>query len=345
MHRLPKAHYMQKHQATIKEIAQALNVSVSTVSRALKHDPRIGLRTRNRVQELAKQLHYVPNPGAVQLRKHRTLTIGVVLPSLQEEFFSMALTGIEDVLSENGYNVLVSQSREQQEREQKIIDSFIRSRVDGVIASVSATTSTGEHFKILQDFGIPIVFFDRAPTDLPAHRVRCNVLDGMRKAMHYLVVTKGLRDIALLNGPPALEISRERFAGFQKAVEMLGLQIPEAHLKTVDLSEADTCAKMEALCADGNCPQAILAFNDYVALHAMQWCKRHGLVPNKDITFVSFANLPITAYMDNPPAASIEQFAMEMGVQAAGILLEALLAEEELPFREVVLETVLVVHG
>lgn len=335
---------MQKHQATIKEIAQALNVSVSTVSRALKQDPRIGLRTRNRVQELAKQLHYVPNPGAVQLRKHRTLTIGVVLPSLREEFFSMALTGIEDILSENGYNVLVSQSREQQDREQKIIDSFIRSRVDGVIASVSATTVLADHFHTLREFGIPIVFFDRALPDFPAHRVRCNVLDGVQKAMHYLVETKGLRDIALLNGPPALEISKERLAGFLTAVESLGLDLPETYLKSVDLSEPDTCANMEALCFEGPRPQAILAFNDYVALHAMQWCKRQGWVPNKDITFVSFANLPITAYMDNPPAASIDQFAVEMGAQAAGILLEALQAEGELPFREVVLDTDLVVH-
>ena len=186
---------------------------------------------------------------------------------------------------------------------------------------------------------------DRVLADLPAHRVRCNVVDGVRKAMDYLVVTKGLREVALLNGPPALEISKERLAGFQKAVEILGLNIPDDYFKSVDLSEADTCANMEALCASGRPPQAILAFNDYVALHAMQWCKRQGLVPNKDITFVSFANLPITAYMDNPPAASIEQFAVEMGVQAARILLEALQAEEDLPFREVVLETDLVVHG
>jgi DNA-binding LacI/PurR family transcriptional regulator len=336
---------MQKHQATIKEIAAKLGVSASTVSRALQNDPRIGLRTRNRVIETARALHYVPNGAAAQLRRHRTRMIGVVLPSLREEFFSMAITSIEDVLDAQEYTVLMGQSRDKADRERHIVLSFIRSRVDGVIASLAADTTDYAHFAELREFGIPVVFFDRVPPDFPAHRVRCNITDGVLKAMRYLA-DRGIRQIALLNGPDNLDIAKERLTGFLQASAELNLEVFPHFIKSVDLTEADTQAKMQELCANSPLPQAIVAFNDYVALDAMQWCKRNGIVPNQDIVFVSFANLPITTYMDNPPAASIEQFAGRMGHSAASILLQALNFSnaEEMPFQEMMFDTELRVH-
>ncbi len=336
---------MQKHPSTIKEIAQALNVSVSTVSRALHNHPRIGLRTRQRVQDMARQMHYIPNSAAQLLRKHRTLTIGVLLPFLKEEFFSLAITGIEDVITPKDYNVIVSQSRNCFDREVKAIQSFLRSRVDGVIASISAETTDYAHFQKLQDYGIPLVFFDRVPRDFPAHRVRSEVVAGALAAMHYLL-QRGFTEIALLNGPTNLEVSQERLTGYQTAIAEYKLVVQPDFIKSVDLSQADTWAKMAELCRLPNRPQAVVAFNDYTALHAMQWCKQNGIVPNQDIVFVSFANLPVTDFIDNPPVASVEQFAYQMGEKAAELLM-ALLEKEvvlEVEPREIMIETRLVVR-
>ncbi len=335
---------MEKHQTTIKEIAQALNVSISTVSRALQGDPRIGLRTTQRVKELAKSLHYTPNPAALLLKKKKTSTIGIVLPFLKEEFFSMAITGIEDIISEKGYNVFVSQSRDSYEREVKAIKSFINSRVDGVIVSLSVETECYEHFKELEEYGIPVVFFDRTPVHFPAHTVKCNVLEGAFKVVDYLI-SRGITKIALLNGAKNLGVSKERLDGYSAAIHKNGIAFCSDYVKFTNLTKEDTEAKMLELLALDDKPQAIFAFNDYVALDAMQVCKHEGYVPNKDIHFVSFANLPICTYMENPPIASVEQFAYTMGTQAAQILIEVIDSPNtEEPFREIVLATEIRIH-
>ncbi len=335
---------MEKHQTTIKEIAQALNVSISTVSRALQGDPRIGLRTTQRVNELAKSLHYTPNPAALLLKKKKTSTIGVVLPFLKEEFFSMAITGIEDIISEKGYNVFVSQSRDSYEREVNAIKSFINSRVDGVIVSLSVETADYEHFKELEEYGIPVVFFDRTPIHFPAHTVKCNVLEGAFQVVNYLV-SRGITKIALLNGAENLGVSKERLEGYSAAIYKNGLEFSLDYVKFTNLTKEDTEIKMLELLALDDKPQAVFAFNDYIALDAMQVCKHEGYAPNKDIYFVSFANLPICTYMENPPIASVEQFAYIMGERAAQILIEVIdSTNKEEPFREIVLDTEIRIH-
>jgi DNA-binding LacI/PurR family transcriptional regulator len=314
------------------------------VSRALQDDPHIGLRTKQRVNDLAKSMHYTPNPAAVFLKKKKTSTIGIVLPYLKEEFFSMAITGIEDIISEKGYNVFVCQSRDSYEREVKAIKSFINSRVDGVIVSLSVETENYDHFKALEDFGIPVVFFDRTPTNFPAHTVKCNVLEGAKQAINFLL-SKDITKIALLNAAENLGVSQERLEGYRLAMRENNLEILPDYIKFTNLSVEDTELKMLELLTLEDKPQAIFAFNDYIALNAMQVCKQNGYMPNKDIYFVSFANLPICTYMDNPPIASVEQFANKMGETAAQILIEVIDADEkEVPFSEVVLETLLYIR-
>ena len=335
---------MEKHQTTIKEIAQMLNVSISTVSRALKGDPRIGLRTRQRVNELAKSMHYTPNPAALLLKNKKTFTIGVVLPYLKEEFFSMAITGIEDIISEQGYNVFVSQSRDSYDREVKAIKSFINSRVDGVIASLSVETENYDHFKELEEFGIPVVFFDRTPVNFPAHTVKCNIFEGAFQIINYLV-NRGIKKIALLNGSKSLGVSKERLDGYSSAMHKNGLNFTPEYVKFTNLTKEDTEVKILELLALDDKPQAILAFNDYVALDAMKVCKQQGYIPNKDIYFVSFANLPICTYMENPPIASVEQFAYTLGEKAAELLMEVINATHtEDTFKEVILGTEIRIH-
>ena len=335
---------MQKHQATIKEIASALNVSASTVSRALQNDARIGLRTKQRVIDMAKTLHYIPNPAAVLLKKGKTFTVGVVLPHLTEEFFSMAITGIEDIISAKGYNVIISQSRDSYEKELKAVKTFISSRVDGVIASISAETEVYDHFEQLQEYGIPVVFFDRTPTQFPAHTVKCNVVEGAYQVTKHLI-SKNITKIALLNGPEKIDVCQERLTGYATALDEHQIEIKKEFVKFVNLSKEDTWLKMEELLSGDEIPQAVFAFNDYVALNAMQICKQKGYIPNKDIFFVSFANLPICTYMENPPIASVEQFAYNMGERSAELLLNVLEnPNEEIDFKNVMIDTQLYTH-
>lgn len=335
---------MQKTQVTIKHIAQALNISISTVSRALQNHPRIGLRTKEKVFEMAQKLNYVPNPAAILLKKNKTYTIGVVLPHLQEEFFSQAITAIEDVISAENYNVVISQSRDKLERENRAIKSFISSRVDGVIASISAETTQYYQFRELEKYGIPIVFFDRAPKDVPVNKVRGNIADAAFEVIDFLA-KKGIKKVAILNGPASLEISDERLMGYWGAMKKFNLPIIQNYIKSTDLSKDDTTKKMIELLNCEDLPEAVFCFNDYVALYAMQACKQKGLIPNKDIMFVSFANLPITTYLDNPPLASVEQFAYQMGEKAAQLLLKIIRAENEpLEPEDILVNTKLIVH-
>lgn len=338
---------MSKHQATIKEIALALNVSVSTVSRALQDDPRIGLRTKMRVSEMAKALHYIPNPAAKSLRKQSSLTIGVILPQLREEFFSLAITGIEDAFEGKGYNIFITQSRDKYEREVKATRYFLQSRVDGILVSISAETTDYQHFRELQEFDVPVVFFDRVPNNMPVHCVRSNVEDGVLKAMGYLAEKK-LHKIALLNGPKTLGISQERLKGYLAALKEFNFEAIPGYIKYTDLSREDIAAKMQELWTQTEeRPEAVLAFNDYVALGAIKWCRNNGIKPNEDLYFVSFANLPITDYLDHPPAASLEQYAYQMGQNAANLMIELLEQPNSTvprPFKEIIMDTELVIH-
>ncbi|MFN4085456.1 MAG: LacI family DNA-binding transcriptional regulator [Spirosomataceae bacterium] len=334
-----------KSQTTIKEIAQALQISISTVSRALQNNPRIGLKTRERVWEMAKKLHYIPNPAAMLLRKKQTMTIGVILPTLTEEFFSLAITGIEDVVMEKGYHVLVSQSRDSYEREKELVESFLRTRVDGVLVSVAGQTNHYAHFKKLEEYGIPTVFFDRVPRNLPAHKVRCNVEQGAKEAIQFLY-DRGIRRIALLNGPSNLAVSDERLNGYLTALHNFNLFTSPRYIRSTNLSREDTWQQMEHFISLPEPPEAILCFNDYIALYAMQYGSHRGIRPNHDMAFISFANLPITQFMGNPPMASVEQFAYQMGSQAADLLCQCIdHPTPGNPYFEKIIETELVIHN
>ncbi len=332
---------MPKHQATIKEIAQQLGVSISTVSRALQNNPRIGLRTRERVWELAKALHYRPNPAALVLKKKQTHTIGVVLPFLKEEFFSTAITAIEDALQ--GYNVVISQSRDNLEREKGALTTFLTSRVDGVIASISAETHHYLHFKELENFGIPVVFFDRVPRNVPAHKIRSNITQAAKELVDFLA-SKGLERIALLNGPPQLEVAEERQRGYLQAMKERNLPVLPQLICSSDLSREDTQAKVHYLLNREPKPQAIITFNDYVSLHAIEKARAEGIMPNEELYFASFANLPMMEYAHFPPIASVEQFAYTMGQKAAELLLQLMQNPVDTPYQEIWVETKLVVR-
>lgn len=311
---------MKEKLPTIKEIARQLNVSVSTVSRALHNHPAIGLRTKMRVQQLARQLDYEPNQTAIFFKQRKTFTIGVVLPNLGEEFFSQAINGIEEIAIHNKYSVLIGQSKDDVDRERQIVTTMKNNRVDGLIVSLSKNTTTYEHFTALKKFNIPIVFFDRVPTTHEFNKVYSNMNSGTREAIEFLI-EKGHRRIGVINGPEEMRSSHERTATYKQVLISKRLKIDLGLVTSTDLTKEGTHRAMQHLLSQRPRPTAILVINDYIALDAIQYARQQKLKINKDISFVSYANLPITHYLENPPMASVEQYPYKQGAKAAELLI------------------------
>ena len=337
---------MTKKLPTIKEIAKRLNVSVSTVSRALHDHPSIGLRTRMQVQQVAKEINYEPNQAAIFFKQGKTFTLGVILPNLQEQYFSIAINGIEKKAIENNYNVLISQSHDDPKREKQIVETMRRNRVDGIIVSVSKNSGDYKHFQDLEQFNIPVVFFDRAPEMPGAISVTCRLKESTI-AMVDFFVKKGIKRIGFINGPGAISLTQERAEGYKEGLLKNKLKEEKELIVQTDLTVTGTEKAIGKLLALKKIPAAVIAFNDYVALDAIRYARKEGLQINKDIFFGSYANLPIIHYLNDPPIVSVEQFPFEQAEKATDILLQLINKKDNssaiLP-QKIVLEGELVLH-
>lgn len=328
---------------TIKEIARRLNVSASTVSRALHDHPSIGLRTKTRIKELAKELKYEPIQTAIFFKQGRTHTLGVILPYLSETFFALAVSGIEDAAFLNNYSVMVAQSHDSLEKEKQIALSFIKHRVDGVLVSVSKETKKTDHLKELEEYNIPVVYFDRAPDLIDIHKVTCNLYKSSMQLIDFLYKNSH-RKIALLRGPQFLTASSERMKGFMDGLSKKRLKADPNFIADTDLTKESTFKAMEILLSQKQKPTAVIAFNDLVALDAIQYIKQNTkLQLNKDISFVSYANVPFCKYLDDKPVASVEQFPYEQGKAATDILMRVLKNENTEPIQSII-DTQIILH-
>lgn len=333
---------------TLKEIAKRLKFSVSTVSRALHDHPSIGLRTKMQVRQLAKELNYEPNQTALFFKQQKTHSIGVILPNLKEEFFSQAINGIEDVAKNHNYSVLIGQSHDNIEQEKQIVIAMKNHRVDGLVISISKHTKNYEHLTGLEKYNIPVVFFDRVP-DLPTvHKVASNFTTGTRQAIEFLIA-KGHRRIGIINGPEEMKSCKERTTTYMDVLKKKKIKIDLGLIVTTDLTQKQTYNAMEELLNLKYPPTAILTINDYVALDAIQYARKAKLKINKDICFVSYANLPITNYLEFPPLASVEQYPYEQAKKATEILFDLLTPNEEKKnkednFQNILIEGQLVIH-
>ena len=341
---------MENHLPTIKEIAKKLNISISTVSRALHDHPSIGLRTKMRVQELAEKLHYEPNQTAIFFQQGKTFTIGVILPELSEAFFSSAISGIEDAAHKANYTVLIGQSHDSVDKEKQLIETMKKHRVDGLLISISKNSNNYEHFEALQRYNIPIVFFDRIPKIPNIHYVACNMINGTVQAINFLF-KKGHRIIGMINGPEKLSATKDRLDGYIQAMTKSRLKYDPALVLNCDLTKESVCAATEKLLTGKRKPTAIVTFNDYVALDAVQQAQKMNLKINKDICFVSYANLPFSNYAAYPPMASVEQFPYQQGQKATETLMELLQQKSKgntdnsnTTFYKIILESQLVIH-
>ncbi|RZM10775.1 MAG: LacI family transcriptional regulator, partial [Pedobacter sp.] len=241
-------------------------------------------------------------------------------------------------------------SHDSVDKEKQLIETMKKHRVDGLLISISKNTNNYEHFEALQRYNIPIVFFDRIPKIPNIHYVACNMINGTIQAINFLF-KKGHRIIGMINGPEKLPATKERLDGYIQAMTKSRLKYDGNLVLNCDLTKESVAAATEQLLKGKRKPTAIVTFNDYVAMDAVQQARKMKLKINKDICFVSYANLPISHYTAYPPLASVEQFPYQQGQKATETLIE-LLQKKTAPetdlanttFYKIILESQLVVH-
>jgi len=332
---------MGKENITIKDIARELGISPSTVSRALKDHPDISKATRDAVSELAERWNYRPNPIALSLKSGSSKTIGVIIPDVVHYFFSTVISGIEDVVYQRDYNMILCQSNERWEHEIKNIRTLLSSRVDGILASVAKTTTDFSHYRSILDKDIPLVFFDRAVEELKTDSVVIDDETGAYKAVNHLL-RLGKKRIVHLSGPQQLAIGRNRLSGYLKAMKEYRLTPAETDIvKCDDIESAE--AVIPGLLKRNPRPDAFFAVNDLTAAQALMIIKRHGLRIPEDIAVVSFTNSQIATLTD-PALTSVDQKGYEMGQVAARMLLDRI-EKPRGPLQNRVITSELVVRG
>ncbi|MFZ4863856.1 LacI family DNA-binding transcriptional regulator [Sphingobacterium sp. Mn56C] len=332
-----------KRPTTIKEIARKLKISASTVSRALNDHPSIGLVTTMRVKKMAEELNYEPNQTAIFFKQRKTFTIGVILPDLSEPFFSAAISAIEGYAEEKKYTVLLGQSQDDPKREAKIVHTFKKHRVDGILISLGKNTADLDFLKPLKGSGIPLVFFDCVPETSEVDKVYCDLSTGMEQAIEAFV-SRGHKNIALINGPDTLLATAERTAFFKATLAKYSCVFNARYVVHTDLSEQGNIQAMEQLCMLAERPSAVVSFNDFVTLDVIKYARQKGIGVGQEMHFISFANYPLWKYMESPPLGSIEQYPGEQGEKAAEILFKLLEKPEEEPWvpQQVVLKSKLI---
>ncbi len=309
---------MSKPISTIKDIAFELGISPSTVSRALKDHPDISRETKKIVMETAQKLHYQPNILAMNLRKKSSNVIGIIVPQIVHHFFSSVISGIDEVVYEAGFNLLISQSNESMQREIHNTRTLIASRAAGVLVSKTKDTNDCSHFQELIDRGLSVVFFDRAPEQIDTDKVIIDDKNAASSATSYLI-RSGCRRIVHLKGPQNLLIGKKRLAGYISALKKYGLAIDKNLILESDSYEKGKVT-IENLINNQVVFDAVFAVNDMTALGALAAIKEHQLKVPDDVSVIGFTN-GIVSTISEPPLSTIEQNGYLMGMRAAELLI------------------------
>ncbi|HKK60637.1 MAG TPA: LacI family DNA-binding transcriptional regulator [Salinivirga sp.] len=332
---------MKRTFITIKDIARALSISASTVSRALKDHPDISQETKDRVVAYAREMGYQPNSIALSLKSRQSHVIGLIVPEIVHHFFSSVISGIDEVASKAGYNVIISQSNESFEREIHNTRTLLGSRVDGMLISRTKETVEYDHFRHIDAAGVPMVFFDRTCEGVNADNVIIDDKKAAFDATEYLINT-GCKKIVHLKGPENLTISHQRLTGYRQALEKYAIPYKNEYVIEADNYEKGENA-IRQLLSEHKLPDAIFTVNDLTALGAISALKEGGIKIPDQVSVVGFTNGVISRLSD-PPLTTIEQNGFLMGEKAAKLLLERINNEEELPSRTEVIPTKLIVR-
>lgn len=311
---------MKRHQITIVDIAKQLNLSKSTVSRALTGHPSVNAATRQAVLELAEKLDYQRNMLAISLVTRKTNTIGIIVPEFTSSYFPNITIGAQEVASKAGYNTVICQSNETYETEVANTKVMLANQVDGVLVSITKETKNFDHLKIFQRKGIPIVFFNRVCDEMDVPKVIVDDYDGAFRAVNHLI-ERGRKRIAHLSGPPSLKISEKRQNGYKAALRKHNIELDEELVIPYDLSLDKVHIYVNHLLNLPHPPDAIFAINDPTAIEIIQVVKKRGLRVPEDIAVVGFSN-DFASGLIHPSLTTVSQPVKEIGGTAAQLLID-----------------------
>ena len=318
---------------TIKDIAKALGLSTSTVSRALRDSYEISEDTKRLVMDYAEKINYKPNPIALSLKERRSYSIGVIVCEVANSFFSQAINGIESIAYSKGYHVIISQSHDSYDREVINVQHLANRSVDGLLVSMSAETTDFSHLQALHEQGLPIVFFDRVIEDIQTHKVTANNKKGAYEATEFLI-KEGHTKIAHLANAPHLSITRERLEGYKAALQAYGLPFNEAYMQYCQhggmiYEEVEEAVKRILLMPDK--PDAIFVASDRLSTGCLTALKKFNPDNLQEISIAGFSNSDVINLLQ-PSISYVRQPAFEMGRIATDLLIQMI--ESNKPVKE-----------
>lgn len=310
----------KKKKTTIKDIANVLNISAAAVSKALNNDARISDKTKKAVKQVAENLNYQRNHLASALRSGKSKLVGVIVPKTNSNFFSSAIHNIEEVLNEEGYNIIITQSNESFEKECKNIDTLLYTQVDGIIASMANETVNLEYYEKIKDAGIPLITFDRGENDLNVDYIGIDDYNSSHLIVDHLV-EQGCKRIAHIGGYKRTRIYNNRIRGYVDAIKKYNLPFEDELIVESNLTIEDGRKKMLQLLALKTRPDAIYVAGDFAALGALQVLNEKNIIVPNEIALVGFGDEPFTS-MVTPTITSVNQHAYKIGRIAAETFLE-----------------------
>ncbi|WP_158826811.1 LacI family DNA-binding transcriptional regulator [Mucilaginibacter lacusdianchii] len=310
---------------TIKDIAKALGLSTSTVSRALNGSYEIGAETKKLVLEYAEKVNYRPNPIALSLKEQKSHSIGVVVCEVANNYFSQAINGIESIAYNSGYHVIITQTHESAAREATNVQHLLSRHVDGLLVSLSASTTDLAPYQYLHDKGFPIVFFDRVAEQVNTHKITANNFKGAFEATEHLINT-GHTKIAHITNSKNLLISVERVAGYKAALEKYNIPFLPEYIKHCDhggmiLDEVEMA--VHELLNLPERPDALISTSDRLTTTCLPVIRKMGLKIPNDLAMAGFTNSDV-AESFNPPLTVVRQPAFQMGQLATELLIKTI---------------------
>ncbi len=325
---------LMKTKITIKDIANELGISTSTVSRALKDNPKISKETRERVQAFADLYNYKPNTLALKLRNNKTMTIGIIIPEIVHHFFSKVISGVEKIANEKDYNVMVCLSNESYEKEVLNMQMMVDGNVDGLLVSIAKETLEKQdfsHFEALDDYGIPLVLFDRVTDKIACDKVIVDDIGAGYKATQHLIDI-GCKRIALLATPDHVNVGALRKIGYEKAFADNLLNLDRSKIIRVnEMSDIDIKEQIESLFnIEEERPDGIVAVNEIYAAHATKIAMEKGMMVPQEIAIIGFTDGLISQF-STPSLSTIVQHGFTMGEIAGDLLLSRIETDSNEP--------------
>ena len=331
---------------TIRDIAKELNLSVSTVSKALRDSHEISEKTKKIVNAYAEEHNFRPNPIAQSLKQGHSKSIGIVVSTIENQFFSQVINGIESVAYSAGFNVIITQTHESFDLEVKNVGHLMHRSIDGLLISLSTETKNIEHLQKPHRQGLPIVFFDRVSDEIETHKVIADNFKGGYDATHHLIES-GYTRIAHITSPPNISITRERLAGYNKALEEAGISIPDYYIKHCShggRDESEIESALNELLSLEDKPEAIFTTSDRITTTTLFLLNKMKIKIPEEIALIGYTNTMLADVL-NPSLSSVYQPGFEMGVKATEMLLNLILSKRPVTeFQTLVLPTQLFVR-